>query len=278
METSKGQYDWVTFDLADGELGCDQTLEVPISVRNIQSHKRKFTLRIKSDFTQRDQLVEWFLALEGQKSKEFTLSPLEKNIIEEDMDTPKGGYNGDRMALSFEIASEDGVHRIEKKATFTLVPVVVALKTTVGNEFQVARDLERRSEKDKSDRQERDPAATNEVLAIMSPYEVKGYIFVETMHPDRVNFIARGIKGYKGSVVGTIKLSEIEHYLTPKPAVTGIELGAYVELIDGPFKGEKAKVMAVDSSKEEVTVQLVESMVPIPVTVRAEAIRMLDTK
>src|SRR5579875_1315658 len=196
METSKGQYDWVTFDLADGELGCDQTLEVPISVRNIQSHKRKFTLRIKSDFTQRDQLVEWFLALEGQKSKEFTLSPLEKNIIEEDMDieanttrklilrirTPKGGYNGDRMALSFEIASEDGVHRIEKKATFTLVPVVVALKTTVGNEFQVARDLERRSEKDKSDRQERDPAATNEVLAIMSPYEVKGYIFVETMH------------------------------------------------------------------------------------------------
>jgi LSU ribosomal protein L24A len=51
-----------------------------------------------------------------------------------------------------------------------------------------------------------------------------------------------------------------------------------VELIDGPFKGEKAKIMSIDSGKEEVTVQLVESMVPIPVTVRAEAIRMLDKK
>ena len=79
-------------------------------------------------------------------------------------------------------------------------------------------------------------------------------------------------------VEGDIKLEEIEHYLTPKPAVTGLELGAFVELIDGPFKGEKAKIMSIDSGKEEVTVQLVESMVPIPVTVRAEAIRMLDNK
>jgi transcriptional antiterminator NusG len=51
-----------------------------------------------------------------------------------------------------------------------------------------------------------------------------------------------------------------------------------VELIDGPFKGERAKIMQIDTSKEEVTVQLVESMVPIPVTVRAEALRMLEEK
>ncbi len=49
-------------------------------------------------------------------------------------------------------------------------------------------------------------------------------------------------------------------------------------MIDGPFKGEKAKIMSIDTAKEEVTVQLIESMVPIPVTVRAEAIRMLEKK
>lgn len=123
-----------------------------------------------------------------------------------------------------------------------------------------------------------DPNAINEVLSILSPYEVKGYVFAEVMHPDRVSFIAKGIKGFKGVVAGSIDIEEIAHYLVPKPAVSGLELGAFVELIDGPFKGEKAKIMSIDSNKEEVTVQLVESMVPIPVTVKAEAIRMLDVK
>ena len=51
--------------------------------------------------------------------------------------------------------------------------------------------------------------------------------------------------------------------------VAGIEEGTIVELIAGPFKGEKAVVKRVDSAKEEITVELYESIVPIPITVRA---------
>lgn len=292
MVEAKEQYEWLDLSLKDVNIGTDKEVSIPVTIRNIQSQKRTFRIGIKAKFQQVDKLVEWFLKFNFQKPKEYTISPIDAVNIEESLDvdsksvkkfeilfrTPKGGYIGDQVSLSVSVKSEDGIHSFEKSFSVRLVPVIMALKTTVGNEFPVSRDLEKKSQKDKADRLERDPNATNEVLSITSPYEVKGYVFVEAMHPDRVNVIAKGIKGFKGSVTGDIKVEEIEHYLTPKPAVTGLELGALVELIDGPFKGEHAKIMQIDTSKEEVTVQLVESMVPIPVTVRAEALRMLDEK
>jgi transcriptional antiterminator NusG len=49
-----------------------------------------------------------------------------------------------------------------------------------------------------------------------------------------------------------------------------------VELIAGPFKGEKARVKQIDEAKEEITVELFEAMVPIPVTVRGDHVRVLE--
>ena len=71
-------------------------------------------------------------------------------------------------------------------------------------------------------------------------------------------------------------MEEIKHFLVPKPAVSGIEEGTIVELIAGPFKGEKAVVKRVDHTKEEITVELYESIVPIPITVRGDNVRVID--
>ena len=49
------------------------------------------------------------------------------------------------------------------------------------------------------------------------------------------------------------------------------------ELVAGPFKGEKAKVQRIDEGKDQVTVELYEATVPIPVTVRGDQIRVLDS-
>lgn len=292
MQDVKDEFDWISFDVSDMEIGAGRTVDIPIVIKNIQSGKRKFSILVKQDFTQKDELVEWFISLETPKIKEFTVSPKDKQNVEEDFEieskgtrkigliitAPKGAYMNDQMALEVRVASEDGVHSLTKNFKVNITPVIIALKTTVGNEIQVAKDLKTKGDKDKEDRRATNEHAVNEVLAIMAPHDVKGYAFVETMHPDRIAFIARGIRGFKGIVEGDIQIDEIVHYLTPKPAVAGLELGAFVELIDGPFKGEKAKIISIDSAKEEVTVQLIESMVPIPVTVRAEAIRMLDRK
>jgi transcriptional antiterminator NusG len=71
-------------------------------------------------------------------------------------------------------------------------------------------------------------------------------------------------------------LPEVQHFLVPKPVVSGIEEGTIVELIAGPFKGEKAVVKRVDMAKEEITVELYESVVPIPITVRGDNIRIIE--
>ncbi len=52
--------------------------------------------------------------------------------------------------------------------------------------------------------------------------------------------------------------------------------GNIVEVIAGPFKGEKARVQRIDEGKEEVTVELFEAMVPIPITVRGDHVRVLE--
>ena len=49
-----------------------------------------------------------------------------------------------------------------------------------------------------------------------------------------------------------------------------------VELISGPFKGERAKVVRIDESREEVVLELIEAAVPIPVTVKADQIRIIQ--
>ena len=70
--------------------------------------------------------------------------------------------------------------------------------------------------------------------------------------------------------------TEIAHFLTPVSAVAKIAEGDIVELVSGPFRGEKAKVTRVDDTKEEITVELIESMVPIPITVKGEHVRVLE--
>lgn len=115
------------------------------------------------------------------------------------------------------------------------------------------------------------------ITSIMAPDEVRGYVFIET--PDeyaRMEQLVRLIPNARAVVKGETDFSEIEHFLEPKPAVSGIDEGTIVELIAGPFKGEKAVVKRVDSGKEEITVELYESMVPIPITVRGDNVRVIE--
>ncbi len=289
QETVKQE--WLEAESGIKKVGCGRTYEYPINVRNTHASKRKFSISISESFTQRDEAVEWSFSLESSKTIEFVASPKEKKSIDETFEvdgdsakrllfsvlTPRGGFNGDQCVLNFEVESEDKMNSSKVNLTLILAPVIVAIKTTVGNEFQVSVDLSNRSQKDKEERNL--PAdVPQEVISLMSSKDLKGYVFLETMHPDRVAMIAKGIRGYKGLVEGVMDFSEIVHYLTPKPAVSGLDLGALVEIISGPFKGEKAKIMSIDQGKEEVTVQLIESMVPIPLTLRAEALKILEQK
>ena len=55
-----------------------------------------------------------------------------------------------------------------------------------------------------------------------------------------------------------------------------LQEGQLVEIISGPFKGDKAKITRVNAAKEEVTVELQEAAVKIPVTIKAENVKILQ--
>lgn len=148
---------------------------------------------------------------------------------------------------------------------------ILVLKTQVGQERRVAEALGNKARR-----------FGVPVLSLLAPAELRGYVFIETTDPIRVEKGVRGIsyaraliKNPDGQVKDT-PFAEIAHFLTPVSAVAKIAEGDIVELVSGPFRGEKAKVTRVDDTKEEITVELIESMVPIPITVKGEHVRVLQ--
>jgi transcriptional antiterminator NusG len=142
-----------------------------------------------------------------------------------------------------------------------------AVKTTANQERLVASLMEMAVRKHKLD-----------VYSILAPKELKGYIIVEAEDMQNLLKAIRGLPHIKGIVRGEINFSEVEHFLTPRRAVEQIKEGYTVEIISGPFKGELAIVKRVDEAKNEITVELLEAVVPIPVTVKADHVRVIDKK
>ena len=107
---------------------------------------------------------------------------------------------------------------------------------------------------------------------------LKGYILIEA---DNEVTVRRGITDTphirgSGIVKGAVNIEELSSLLEAKPLMKTLEVGQKVEIISGPFKGEKAKITRVNAAKEEVIVELMEAAVKIPVTIKAENIKIVN--
>ena len=101
---------------------------------------------------------------------------------------------------------------------------------------------------------------------------------MESYDKERIKEMIKTVSYARNMLDGDIPINEIEHFLVPASAVAKIAEGDVVEMIAGPFRGETAKVTHIDDSKEEITVELFESVVPIPITVRGEQVRVVKRK
>ncbi len=117
-----------------------------------------------------------------------------------------------------------------------------------------------------------------EIYSILAPKELKGYVIVEAEKMEDLLQAIKGLPHVKGVVKGVVSFNEIEHFLTPRKAAEQIKEGYTVEIISGPFKGELAVVKRVDESRNEITVELRDAVVPIPVTVNADNVRIVDKR
>ncbi|MFO8133221.1 MAG: transcription elongation factor Spt5 [Thermoplasmatota archaeon] len=141
---------------------------------------------------------------------------------------------------------------------------IFVVKTQVGQEENVANMLYKMVKKEGEN-----------VLSMLAPRELRGYIFVEGYDVDVIKKLIRHMRYARDVLDKDVAFDEIEHFLFPPSAVANVEEGNIIELVSGPFKGEKAKVTRIDDAKEEITVELLEAMVPIPITVRGEQVRVL---
>jgi len=139
-----------------------------------------------------------------------------------------------------------------------------AVKTTASQERTVADMIMNREEP--------------EIHAALAPDSLTSYVMVEADGDAVINRVLEEIPHAQSIVPGESDISEVEHFLSPTPDVEGIAESDIVELIAGPFKGEKAQVQRIDEGKDQVTVELYEATVPIPVTVRGDQIRVLDSE
>lgn len=140
---------------------------------------------------------------------------------------------------------------------------IFAVKTTASQERTVADMIATREE--------------DEIHAVLAPESLTSYVMVEADNDAVIKRVLEEIPHARSMVPGESDIAEVEHFLSPKPDVEGIAEGDIVELIAGPFKGEKAQVQRIDEGKDQVTVELYEATVPIPVTVRGDQIRVLDS-
>ena len=143
---------------------------------------------------------------------------------------------------------------------------IYAVKTVAGREKVVAKALAAK-------------AKTNNlpIVAVVHPEELKGYILVEG-DLDAIEEAVKQIQHARGVIKKPVKIEEIERFLAPKKVEIELNVGDIVEVIGGPFKGEKGKIKKYDKAKREVTIELLEAVVPIPVTVSADLVRVVEKR
>jgi len=116
------------------------------------------------------------------------------------------------------------------------------------------------------------------VYSLVEMADLKGYILIEAQEEKTVELLIHNVPHIKGGqmVAGNINIKEIAGILESRPLMSSIKPGQTVEIILGPFKGSRAKVTRVNVAKEEVVIELFDATVKVPITMKAENIKLLN--
>lgn len=141
---------------------------------------------------------------------------------------------------------------------------IFALRTTANREDQVldfvAANAERKGIR---------------VYSAFRPHGLRGYIFIEApTRADAEEAVSR-VPYARGLLPKSLEYAEVESMLEQSKAEVNIKKNDIVEIITGPFKREQAKVVRIDTIKEEVIVELLEAAVPIPITVKLDSVKVI---
>ncbi len=141
---------------------------------------------------------------------------------------------------------------------------IFALRTTANREDQVLDFVSSNIEK-----------KGLEVYSLFRPHGLRGYIFIEARSRQDAEESFQGVPYAKELLKKPLQYSEVEPMLEQTKTQMNIKDNDIVEIISGPFKREKAKVIRIDKLKEEVVVELLEAAVSIPITVKLDSLKVI---
>jgi transcription termination/antitermination protein NusG len=116
------------------------------------------------------------------------------------------------------------------------------------------------------------------VFSLVFPHGMSGYILVEADGDTSVKQVAFRVPYVRGILTKPVSYDEVEHLIEFKAENVDIHLGDIVQIIGGPFKGEKAKVSRINTQKAEIIVELLEAAVPIPITIALDSVKVIGKR
>ncbi len=115
------------------------------------------------------------------------------------------------------------------------------------------------------------------IKSIFHPEDLRGYVFIEG-EPENIETVIKGVPHVRGLINKDVPIEQLERFLIAEKREIKVELGDIVEIIGGPFKGEKGRAVRIDETKNEVTVEFLEAAIPIPVTISVNSVRIHEKK
>ncbi len=118
------------------------------------------------------------------------------------------------------------------------------------------------------------------IYSVMATEGIKGYIFIEGPDIQSIERVTSTIRGVNNKPIKNqpVDLSELQDILVPRPAIEGLQQGDLVEIINGPFKGSRARITRVDSANQEVTAEITSSSMGLPLKLHAEFVRKISSE
>ena len=143
---------------------------------------------------------------------------------------------------------------------------IFIIRTAIGRESQVMDFLASNAKK------------TEGVFSLIFPHGMSGYILIEAESDTVVKQLAFRVPYVRGILQKPVSYDEVEHIIEFKAENVDIHFGDIVQIIAGPFKGEKAKVTRINTQKAEIIVELLEAAVPIPITIGLDSVKVIGKK
>ncbi len=138
------------------------------------------------------------------------------------------------------------------------------IKVTTNKEDRAVEMIAERSEK-----------KSLNVYSVLRPHGLRGYVLLEAEDRESAEEAVFNLPYVKGIIGKTITYEEIKNMIEPSIVDILIKEGDIVEIISEPFKKEKAKVIRIDKQKEEAVVSLLGAVVPLPVTIKLDNLKVI---